>query len=131
LADALAANFLANGYTLVANVPSIADGASFGSDFVALPDYDPDVSVSVSAIGTPVATGGSGAFGVAHSAPYRIAATLTPTRTAISVNGDTVVENTFSHTGFTNVVFSFNGSTVEDVTFYPPKTNAELEALSA
>jgi len=129
LASALAAEFLSAGYTFVANVASIGDGASFGSDFVALPDYDPDVSVVVNATGLP--TVNSSVAGDPHSTPYRIAATLSPTRAALAINGGSAIEDTYTHTGFTHVVLSFNASVVEDITFYPPKNNTELAALSA
>lgn len=129
IADALAANFLADGFTFVANVTAIEAGGTFGADFVDLSDYDPDVSVSLGESGG--ATVNSNIAGDAHSFPITIAGTLSPTRVACSVNGDAAIEDTFSHTGFTHVVMSFVLSTVEDVTFYPPKTNAELEALSA
>jgi hypothetical protein len=129
LASALAAQFLASGYTLVANIAEIGDSGNFGSDFVDLSDYDPDVSFVVGANG--IVTVNSGAMTDVHSFPIRLAATLEPARVACSVNGEDSIEDTFSHTGFTHVVLSFVSATVEDVTFYPPKSNAEIQALSA
>lgn len=134
--DALAADFLTGGVTVVAQVNLYAEGASpsnFTAEMVDLPDFNAEYIVGVqrltgSYVSTPsdlAETDPSGA------GPHKVAMTIAPDGVSVSIDGQTAITAAYAGAFEPNALcFSIARGAIESLTLLAPVSAGDLPSLS-